>query len=154
MPEFAFYDIEGDDCHKALGFECFSPEEAQHYEKALAVDVPEGSQLIVRRRRAKSGRIELLVGVTKLGQPLRLRNEAQGGDQPNPAPKPPKSLEIPNSVREASEAALDVMAARHGIDTSAPGWKKANRSLRNAEVATRMAMNKKADTLLPAGSGA
>lgn len=141
MPETRFYGIEGDPSHKAMGLETFSPEECQIYERALAVEVPEGSQLVVRKRRLPSGRAELVIGVTKIGHPLALVGESVGTKSAAPAPPVQRGLEIPENVSKASDADLEVMAATNGV-TIDDKWRKRNRALRNADVARAMVNRK------------
>lgn len=132
--------------HKALGFETFSPEEAQEYEKALAVDIPEGSRLVVRRRNMpKTGRTELIIGVTQIGEPLVLEGEQAGDPQPNPPAPVMRALDIPPNVVKASDAELEVMAATNGI-TVDDKWRRKNRAIRNSDVARRLKEKKEAVT--------
>lgn len=149
MPANRFYDIAGDEHHKALGLECYSPEEAQEYEKALTLDIPEGSRLIVRKRvMPKTGRIELIVGVAVIGQPLVLAGEEGGDPKANPPAPVQRALQMPEAVRFAGPADLEVMAQTNGVDVDSKDWQKANPTVRKAMVARAIADKKKAQ---PAG---
>lgn len=142
MPEFRFYDITGDDTHQAIGAEMFSPEELQIWAKGLIADVPEGYQLTVRKRKAPSGRPELLIGCVKIGSVLLLKGEEIGADKPN-APAPPKTLDLPDVVKAIAgkpdeEPRLDIMAAKAGINTADQGWKAKSIPAKRAAVAKGM----------------
>ena len=118
---------------KVLGILAASPEEFQTYAAPL-VEVPEGCVLTVRTRMVK-GRQEILIGAAPVGKPLRFHGDDD--PKPLPAPKPPTALEIPHNVKLATDANLEVMAARNGVNVT-EAWRKRARTLREADVAKAM----------------
>lgn len=133
---------------KVIGLMMASPEEFQTYAGAL-LDVPEGCQLITRIRSVQVGknpadkRREILIGASPIGQPLALEGEDESSVKPLAAPPVPRALDIPQSVHDAGDADLEVIAARNGVKVTEQ-WRRRGRPLREADVARAMADKKTA----------
>lgn len=126
---------------EVLEFAFASPEEMQQYSRALCADLPEGQYRDLRqsskevREQAKMRKIPTLVlGAAKIGERLQLPNETKV------MPQDPiqEALKIPQSVINADDAHLEIMAAKNGVEVT-PEWKRKNRQFRMATVAKAMA---------------
>jgi hypothetical protein len=128
---------------KVIGLVTASPEEFQTYAAAF-LEVPEGCALQTRVRTVKVGktsaetRREILIGAAPVGKPLAIAGDDK---HPLPAPAVPRALEIPQNVKLATDANLEVMAATNGVEVTA-AWRRRSRPLREADVAKAMVERK------------
>lgn len=129
--DITFY--KSDESHDVIEFAFSSPEECQQYSKALAPEIPEGMYRDLRRG-VKNNQPTLTLGVAKIGERLKLPSEK---DQPVQQAPVPKAVEIPQVVKDADDEHLEVMAVRNGVP-NIEGWRKRNRSFREAAVAKAM----------------
>ncbi len=131
---------QGPDGLEMIEFAAASPEELQQYARALSPDLPEGMYRDVRKSSKEvreQGGIRkvptLVLGAAKIGERLRLPTEAKAMPQ-DPIPK---AVEIPQSVKDADDKHLEVMAAKNGVEVT-EDWRKRNRPFRMASVAKAM----------------
>jgi hypothetical protein len=122
---------------KVIGLTTASPEELQTYSPPF-VEIPDGCQLTARVRTTKQGRREILIGAAEVGKALVFEGES---DRPLPPTAPTRALEIPQSVKDAKDDDLEVMAAANGVKVNA-AWQKRPRPVREADVAAAMAKRK------------
>lgn len=123
--EREFHKIKGLD-KLAMKIIAASPDEHQNDRKCLDTDVPAGYYYDVRvgvdvieqQRGPKIVRPYVMVGMAKVGERLQLENE-RGKPVPQ---KPPRHIEIPNSVKqndgeddEKYVKRLETMAVKNGI---------------------------------------
>jgi hypothetical protein len=144
--ERSFYKILGGQ-HTAMKIVASSPEEHQTDRKCLSSEIPAGMYLDVREGVDGIGanrRPFVMVGLAKIGERLKLDDEESGPVQAEKPAQIPAALEIPKAVQDATDAQLEVMAARNGClkdgegrDISAQFRSKPKR-LRQAIIAEAM----------------
>lgn len=132
MPELTFRPIL-DGNYSALEYEFASPEELQHYMNALVVDIPPGHTLRVVTGVSKQKRPTLTLGLVKLDEPMTLATDQHGKPIAEPPPQVPRAMEVRQTIKDAKDADLELMAARAGI-TVTEAWRKRTRVLREADV--------------------
>lgn len=126
--------IKLDESHDAMECELASPEEFQAYKRAMSPQIPEGYAYVVTQGTSPMKRPTLTLALVKIGtQPTLGPVVAPRVDAPTP-------LNVPDVVKNATDAQLEEMAGKAGIEIT-PAWKNRNRALRETSVAKKMALN-------------
>ena len=132
--ERGFFKI--NDSYDALKVIASSPEEGQQHDKVHpdSSEWPPGMFLDVVKR-VEANRTVHYFGMAKIGE--RYQPPAEK-DKPMPQAPVKRAVPLPKVVENASEATIDTMAQRNGIDTDSMLWKKRPLVAKRADVAEAM----------------